>query len=224
MGPPRCAKCRGYINPWCTWVGGGYKWRCSLCAHETEGPLCRIALVRCSSAFEVSSEYFSNLDGNFLRLDHLQRPELNKGTVDFAVPQEYWAPHPPPRIEPLYQPVVPSSTTNLRKPQPLNFVFLIEMTAEAIRSGFARKSCEAVMRTLYGGLSDDGTQLTPCFPHQSRACIITFDRTLQFYDFSVSLQKFVHVSIYNSLTFSLRPTLNVPIYSSLETLTTFSYR
>ncbi|KIP06361.1 hypothetical protein PHLGIDRAFT_19471 [Phlebiopsis gigantea 11061_1 CR5-6] len=168
MGPPRCAKCRGYINPWCTWVAGGYRWKCNLCAHETE----------------VSTEYFSNLDSNFLRLDHLQRPELNKGTVDFAVSREYWAPHPPPRIEPLYQPVLPSPEAGFRQPQPMAFVFVIEITAEAIHSGFATKSCESLLRTLYGGQLDDGTQVEPCFPEQSRICIMSFDRTLQFYEFS----------------------------------------
>lgn len=36
-GPPRCSRCAGYINNWCTWTRGGASWACNLCGSETEG-------------------------------------------------------------------------------------------------------------------------------------------------------------------------------------------
>jgi protein transport protein SEC24 len=36
-GPPRCTKCRGYINPWCKFVDGGVKWVCNLCNGSNPG-------------------------------------------------------------------------------------------------------------------------------------------------------------------------------------------
>jgi protein transport protein SEC24 len=34
-GPPRCAQCRGYINPWCVFIDGGQKFICNLCGAAT---------------------------------------------------------------------------------------------------------------------------------------------------------------------------------------------
>ncbi|CDO77071.1 hypothetical protein BN946_scf184473.g15 [Trametes cinnabarina] len=163
-GPPRCTHCRAYVNPWCTWVASGSRWKCNLCGHETE----------------VSSEYYCNLDANLLRLDQLQRPELTKGTVDFAVPEEYWAPNPPPHIRPLYFSVVAPSMSGLRKPQPMDYVFVLDVSQEAVRSGFLKVACATLLEVLFG----DGESIPPCFPQSSRIAILAFDRTLQFYNLS----------------------------------------
>ena len=130
----------------------------------------------------VASEYFCNLDANFLRLDHLQRPELNKGTVDFAVSEEYWAPHPPPSIRPLYYSAAPPPTTPRRTPAPLDYVFAFDVSQDAVRSGFLQASCAVLLEALFG--REDGS-VAPCFPPSGGVAILAFDRTLQFYNLSV---------------------------------------
>ncbi len=99
-GPPRCGRCGGYINPWCTWVAGVMRWKCNLCGHETEGMPLQSHLFIWSFTIPrpVSTEYFSNLGPNMLRMDHAQIPELNRGTVDFVVAEDYWTQHPPKSI------------------------------------------------------------------------------------------------------------------------------
>ena len=61
-------------------------------------------------------DYFCSLDQNQLRLDHLQRPELMKGTVDFVVGPEYYAPYPTPRIVPSYVSPEPLPTSTPTSP------------------------------------------------------------------------------------------------------------
>ncbi|CBQ71080.1 related to Protein transport protein Sec24C [Sporisorium reilianum SRZ2] len=92
-GPPRCKRCRAYINAWCVFVEGGQKWTCNLCGTATE----------------VAADYFCNLDMSGRRVDFDQRPELSRGSIDFAVPKEYWAIQSTPPASVLL-PVAPAST------------------------------------------------------------------------------------------------------------------
>ncbi|RXW18670.1 hypothetical protein EST38_g7189 [Candolleomyces aberdarensis] len=121
-----------------------------------------------------------------LRLDYLQRPELHKGTYDFVVPEEYWAQHPPQRITmPYVSPEPPP--TGPRPPVPMDYVFALDVSDQAIQSGFVRDACTSLLEMLYGRTLEDGTMLEPYFPTASRICIITFNSLLHFYDLSSDL-------------------------------------
>lgn len=73
-GPPRCRRCRAYINPFMSFRSGGSKFVCNMCTFPNDTP----------------SEYFAPLDPSGARVDRMQRPELTMGTVEFTVPKEYW--------------------------------------------------------------------------------------------------------------------------------------
>ena len=77
-GPPRCRRCRAYINSFMTFQSGGNKFVCNMCNFPNDVP----------------SEYFAPTDPSGVRVDRAQRPELTLGTVEFLVPKEYWANEP----------------------------------------------------------------------------------------------------------------------------------
>lgn len=78
IGPPRCHRCRAYINPFMVFRSGGNKFVCNMCNY----------------ANDVPPEYFSATTPQGARLDREQRPELMRGTVEFLVPKEYWSKEP----------------------------------------------------------------------------------------------------------------------------------
>ncbi|KAF6250863.1 Sec23/Sec24 trunk domain-containing protein, partial [Scenedesmus sp. NREL 46B-D3] len=82
QGIVRCRRCRTYMNPFCTWVDGGRRFKCNVCAMLNEVPV----------------EYFSTLDANGLRRDAAERPELSCGTVEWVAPQEYMVRPPMPPV------------------------------------------------------------------------------------------------------------------------------
>ena len=77
-GPPRCHRCRAYINPFMVFRQGGNKFVCNMCTYPNDVP----------------SEYFCQTSPAGIRLDREQRPELMRGTVEFMVPKEYWSKQP----------------------------------------------------------------------------------------------------------------------------------
>ncbi|KAF2718450.1 beta-sandwich domain of Sec23/24 [Polychaeton citri CBS 116435] len=79
-GPPRCRRCRAYINPFMIFSNGGNRMTCNLCGHPNE----------------VAPEYFAPTDPGGFRVDRQQRPELTLGTCEFLVPKEYWSKEPVP--------------------------------------------------------------------------------------------------------------------------------
>ncbi|KXL47823.1 hypothetical protein M433DRAFT_23215 [Acidomyces richmondensis BFW] len=78
VGPPRCRRCRAYINPFMVFSNGGNRMTCNLCGHPNE----------------VGPEYFAPTDPSGVRVDRTQRPELLLGTCEFLVPKEYWSKEP----------------------------------------------------------------------------------------------------------------------------------
>ncbi|KAJ5103716.1 hypothetical protein N7532_004245 [Penicillium argentinense] len=74
VGPPRCRRCRTYINPFMSFRAGGSKFVCNMCTFPNDTP----------------PEYYAPLDPSGARVDRMQRPELMMGTVEFLVPKEYW--------------------------------------------------------------------------------------------------------------------------------------
>lgn len=74
LGPPRCRRCRAYINPFMMFRSGGNKYVCNLCTYPNDTP----------------PEYFCATSPQGIRVDRDQRPELCHGTVEFVCPKEYY--------------------------------------------------------------------------------------------------------------------------------------
>jgi len=144
-----------------------------------------------SLGFLVTEDYYSNLDANLMRMDLPNRPELNKGTVDFVVSgEEYWAPPPLPRMSSSYFSVDPPSL-RAREPKALDYLFMFDVSVDAVQSGFLKSACEVLRDLLYHGASNEGTQSETSFPRGCRLGILTYDTSLHFYNLSVSVNQII---------------------------------
>jgi protein transport protein SEC24 len=158
-GPPRCRRCRTYINPFMTFRSGGNKLVCNMCNFPNE----------------VSPDYYAPVDPSGSRVDRLQRPELMMGTVEYLVPKEYWA----------------------KQPVGLCWLFLIDVSQEAVNRGFIEAVCDGISNSLYGhdreeekeGKHGDDSPATGCLPKGIKVGIVTYDKEVHFYNCSPGLEK-----------------------------------
>ncbi|KAI6247187.1 hypothetical protein HI914_04885 [Erysiphe necator] len=153
-GPPRCHRCRAYINPFMVFRSGGNKFVCNLCNY----------------ANDVPPEYFSPLTPQGSRVDREQRPEIMLGTVEFLVPKEYWS----------------------KEPVELHWLFLIDVSQEAVNKGFLATFCEGVVAALYGYDNEEKTRNSRnqrYFPKNCKVGIVTFDKDIHFYNLNPALDE-----------------------------------
>jgi len=127
----------------------------------------------CGQKNDVPSAYFCHLDERGIRRDRDQRPELSQGVVEFIAPSEYM----------------------VRPPQAPVYFFVIDVSAQAVRSGMVKAAAEQIKRSL-GGLPGG---------ERTMVGVITFDKSVHFYNLKVSLK--------NIFAFSFLPNTARPIIS-----------
>jgi len=112
----------------------------------------------CGFSNETLNTHFGPLDTSGRRADRYEHPELCCGSVDYIAPAEYM----------------------VRLPQPPAFVFLIDVTAQAVSSGMLDFVCASIRelvaeRRLPGG-------------DRCQVGIMTFDTSIHFYNVSGSVK------------------------------------
>ncbi|KAK5131518.1 hypothetical protein LTR08_000845 [Meristemomyces frigidus] len=164
IGPPRCRRCRAYINPFMVFSNGGNKMTCNLCGHPNE----------------VAPEYFAPTDPSGARVDRMQRPELLLGTCEFLVPKEYWS-KPPVPMRYLFLLDVTAEAYSRGFLQGVCDGIVAALYGDADTEGEANDE-EDTEDT--GGETEAKLSKVPAGAHVG---FMTFDRTIHFYDVSASV-------------------------------------
>lgn len=156
-GPPRCRRCRAYINPFMIFSNGGNRMTCNLCGHPNE----------------VGEEYFAPTDPSGVRVDRAQRPELLLGTCEFLVPKEYWSKEP---VGMRYLFLIDVSA------EACNRGFVQGMCDGILAALYG----EEVDEEANDDENSDPTAMSSKVPAGAKVGFATFDREVHFYNISAS--------------------------------------
>ncbi|XP_054838382.1 protein transport protein Sec24C isoform X2 [Eublepharis macularius] len=116
----------------------------------------------CSCVTEVPSHYFQHLDHTGRRVDCYDRPELSLGSYEFLATVDY--------------------CKNNKFPNPPAFIFMIDVSYNAVRSGLVRLICEE-LKTLLDYLPREGNMEESAI----RVGFVTYNKVLHFYNVKSSL-------------------------------------
>uniref|UniRef100_A0A8B9PV24 SC24C protein n=1 Tax=Apteryx owenii TaxID=8824 RepID=A0A8B9PV24_APTOW len=116
----------------------------------------------CSCVTEVPPHYFQHLDHTGKRVDFYDRPELSLGSYEFLATVDY--------------------CKNNKFPSPPAFVFMIDVSYNAVKSGLVRLICEELKSLLdYLPREDDMEESA------IRVGFVTYNKVLHFYNVKSSL-------------------------------------
>uniref|UniRef100_A0A4W3GXQ8 SEC24 homolog C, COPII coat complex component n=1 Tax=Callorhinchus milii TaxID=7868 RepID=A0A4W3GXQ8_CALMI len=116
----------------------------------------------CSCVTEVPSHYFQHLDHTGKRVDYYDRPELSLGSYEFLATVDY--------------------CKNNKVPNPPAFIFMIDVSYNAMKSGLVHLLCEE-LKTLLDYLPREGNVEESAI----RVGFVTYNKVLHFYNVKSSL-------------------------------------
>ncbi|XP_034715289.1 protein transport protein Sec24C isoform X1 [Etheostoma cragini] len=116
----------------------------------------------CSCVTEVPPHYFQHLDHTGKRVDCYDRPELSLGSYEFVATVDY--------------------CKNNKIPQPPAFIFLIDVSYNAVKSGMVNIVCQE-LKTLLDFLPRENPEMDSVV----RVGFVTYNKVLHFYNVKASL-------------------------------------
>ncbi|NXB74398.1 SC24C protein, partial [Donacobius atricapilla] len=116
----------------------------------------------CSCVTEVPPHYFQHLDHTGKRVDFYDRPELSLGSYEFLATVDY--------------------CKNNKFPSPPAFIFMIDVSYNAVKSGLVRLICEE-LKSLLDYLPREGSMEESAI----RVGFVTYNKVLHFYNVKSSL-------------------------------------
>lgn len=116
----------------------------------------------CSCVTEVPPHYFQHLDHTGKRVDYYERPELSSGSYEFLATVDY--------------------CKNNKIPNPPAFIFMIDVSYNAVKSGLVSLICEE-LKTLLDYLPMEGSMEESII----RVGFVTYNKVLHFYNVKSSL-------------------------------------
>ncbi|NWU74633.1 SC24C protein, partial [Onychorhynchus coronatus] len=116
----------------------------------------------CSCVTEVPPHYFQHLDHTGKRVDFYDRPELSLGSYEFLATVDY--------------------CKNNKFPSPPAFIFMIDVSYNAVKSGLVRLVCEE-LKSLLDYLPREGSMEESAI----RVGFVTYNKVLHFYNVKSSL-------------------------------------
>uniref|UniRef100_A0A8C5HFV4 SEC24 homolog C, COPII coat complex component n=1 Tax=Gouania willdenowi TaxID=441366 RepID=A0A8C5HFV4_GOUWI len=122
----------------------------------------RFQCAFCSCVTEVPPHYFQHLDHTGKRVDCYERPELSLGSYEFLATVDY--------------------CKNNKLPQPPAFIFLIDVSYNAVKSGLVSIVCQELKILL-----DNLPRENPEADSVVRVGFVTYNKVLHFYNVKASL-------------------------------------